>query len=453
MKRPRLVLLISSALVLAGLTTVWLQQGRSEVTYLSAPVQRGDVRTVITATGTLNAVVTVKVGSQLSGQIAELLVDFNDEVEQGQALAELDSQTYAARVREAEAALQVARSTVAIQRAAVDKAAADVANARASRAVTEARAESARIEAEDAERELAWRRTLLERATIAASEVERALAEARSALALRRAAKAELHLHGSAVRAAEAGRAMAEADLQHAHAAVQQQEAALDQAEVDLARTVIRAPIDGVVVGRDVDRGQTVAATLEAPTLFTIAQDLRRMEVHAKADEADIGRIRVGQPGAFTVDAHPGREFAGAVAQIRKAPEVIQNVVTYTVLISAENPELELLPGMTAVVQIVVDEVADVLTVPNAALRFRPPEDAVVSSAAAGTADQVERDAPALVWKVDGAGPPAPVRVGLGESDANATELTAGPLTEGDRVIVGAAPRSSESWFAIRFGL
>lgn len=453
MTRSRVILLASTALALAGLGAVALQEGRSEVAYLSAPVQRGDVRTVITATGTLNAVVTVKVGSQLSGQISELRVDFNDEVGKGQALAQLDPQTYAARVREAEAALQVAKATAAIQRAAVDKATADVANAIASRVVTEARAESARIEAEDAERELAWRRTLLERATIAASEVDRALAEAKSALALRRAAEAELLGNASALRAAEAGRAMAEADLQHAEATIRQQEAALDQAEVDLARTVIRAPIDGVVIGRDVDRGQTVAATLEAPTLFTIAQDLRRMEVHAKVDEADIGRIRTGQPAAFTVDAHPRRAFAGVVAQIRKAPEVVQNVVTYTVLISAENPELELLPGMTAVVQIVVDEVADVLTVPNAALRFRPPENAVVSSAAAGTGEAVGRGAPALVWVVDKAGRPAPVRVGLGESDAEATQLTAGPLAEGDQVIVGAAPRTSDSWFAIRLGL
>jgi HlyD family secretion protein len=451
MTRARAVMLAASALALAGLATGLLPPGRAAPAWLSVPVERGDLRTAITATGTLNAVVTVKVGSQLSGQLAELLVDFNDEVVKGQALAALDAQTYAALVREAEAALAVARATVALQRAALDKARAEVANAQAGGAALEARAESARIDAADAERELAWRRTLLERGTVAASDVDRAVADAGSARALQRAAEAELAVQAATVRAAEAGLAMAAADLQHAEAAVQQQQAALDQAEVDLDRTVIRAPIDGVVIGRDVDRGQTVAATLEAPTLFTIAQDLRQMEVHAKIDEADIGRIRVGQPAGFTVDAHPGREFAGVVAQIRKAPEVVQNVVTYTVLIAAENPELLLLPGMTAIVRILVEEVEDVLKLPSAALRFEPPPEVTVRAASA--AEPPAAGTPAVVWVRAEGGAIAPVLVGLGASDPGASELAAGPLAEGDEVVVGVAPAADRGWLSgLRLG-
>jgi len=403
---------------------------------------------MVTATGKLEAVVTVKVGSQLSGQIAEVMVDFNDEVKNGEPIAKVDSQTFAARVREAEAALEVAKAAVAIERASVDKAAADEANARAALTVAKAQTESARVKAADAQRELEWRRTLLKRATIAPTEVDRALAKSRSAEALLRAAEGQLEVQKSAVRAARASHAMAEADLQHASAAVKQQQAALDEAEVELARTVIRAPIDGVVVGRDIDRGQTVAATMEAPTLFTIAQDLRQMEVHANIDEADIGRISVGQHAAFTVDAYPGRVFAGTVAQIRKAPEVTQNVVTYKALISAENPRLLLLPGMTAIVRILIEEVHDVLKVPNAALRFRPPPEVAVHEAAA--AEAPIKGAPGVIWVQKHDGAATPVRVGLGASDTGASELLAGPLAEGDQVIVGTAPTPESGWF---FGL
>jgi HlyD family secretion protein len=167
---------------------------------------------------------------------------------------------------------------------------------------------------------------------------------------------------------------MAEAQVEHALAQVMHREAALYSSRVDLAHTVIRSPVDGVTIERSVDMGQTVAASLQAPTLFTIAQDLRAMQVEASLDEADIGRIQVGQKATFTVDAFPGREFNGRVEQIRKAPTTVQNVVTYTVVVSAKNDDLRLLPGMTANVQVIVDERSDALKVPNAALRFRPPD-------------------------------------------------------------------------------
>ncbi|UCF56103.1 MAG: efflux RND transporter periplasmic adaptor subunit, partial [Deltaproteobacteria bacterium] len=192
------------------------------------------------------------------------------------------------------------------------------------------------------------------------------------AVAQLNAAYAEEQAQGSLVRSREAAVKMAKAQVEHALAQVQQREAALHQSRVDLEHTVIRSPVDGVVIERSVDVGQTVAASLQAPTLFTIAQDLRKMQVDTNVDEADIGRIRVDQRVTFTVDSFPGHEFKGSVKQIRKAPETVQNVVTYTVVVSADNPDLRLLPGMTANVQIVVNERAETLKVPNAALRFRP---------------------------------------------------------------------------------
>jgi HlyD family secretion protein len=261
-----------------------------------------------------------------------------------------------------------------------------------------------------------------------------------SAAAGLRAAEAQVQIAREAVVAAEAGLLMADANLQYAQAAERQHAAELDQAWIDLARTVIAAPSDGVVIGRDVDRGQTVAASLEAPTLFTIAQDLRQMEVHAKVDEADIGQIRVGQRASFTVDAYPGRIFSGTVVQIRKAPEMVENVVTYTVVLSARNPDRVLLPGMTAIVQVVVAEAENVLTVPNAAVRFRPPESDAAWPVANSTAAAVSANgSPAVVWVLSDGARPRPVRIALGRSNEGATELVDGPLRPGQPVIVGMA--------------
>jgi HlyD family secretion protein len=201
------------------------------------------------------------------------------------------------------------------------------------------------------------------------------------------------------------------------------------------------------VIGRDVDRGQTVAASLEAPTLFTIAQDLRHMEVHAKVDEADIGQIRVGQQASFIVDAYPGRTFSGTVEQIRKAPEVVENVVTYTAVLSARNADLVLLPGMTAIVDLVVVEVGDVLKVPNVALRFEPPGATGANAASSGVS--LGSGQAAVVW-VPSLGAPRPVQVTLGQSNESATELVNSPLRAGQRVIIGMASAPDDhDWFGL----
>lgn len=425
---------------------------KGQVAHITAAIERGDVSTTLSATGSLRALETVQVGSQLSGQIAELSVDFNDEVREGEPLARLDPRTFESKVREAEAALEVARAEVLKQRAELQTAAAELASSRHSFEIAEARVERAQAKLTETQRDLKRKRALAGTEVLAEAHVDQATTAHQSAVADLRAAKAEVEVARQAVVAAEASRLMVDANLLYAEAAEKQKAAELDQARIDLQRTVIAAPIDGVVIGRDVDRGQTVAASLEAPTLFTLAQDLRQMEVHANIDEADIGRIRLDQQAVFTVDAYPGREFAGTVTQIRKAPQLIENVVTYTVVLSTQNPDLALLPGMTAIVRVVVEQAKDVLKVPNAALRFQPPHAGGTTTAAAGEAPGVGPGA--VIWIPGEDEVAVPVRVTLGRSSDSVTEVVDGPLRAGDQVIIGTAtPPRDHSWFGFRWSL
>jgi HlyD family secretion protein len=320
----------------------------------------------------LNALITVHVGSQISGQIKELSADFNSQVRKGQIIARIDAETFEAKVNQAKAQLDAARAAVLNQQALVERTRADVENARAALAGARAQTAKAQVAVLDAKRDLDRKSDLLRKELIAQSEKDTAQAAYDSALAQLDANRAQEQALTSAIRAAEAQLKVAEAQLQAALAQVKQHEAALRQAQVDLEHTIIRAPVNGIVVSRNVDVGQTVAASLQAPTLFTIAQDLTQMQVDTNVDEADIGRIRLGQHATFTVDSFPGQTFTAEVVQIRKAPQVVQNVVTYDVVVSARNPDLKLLPGMTANVRLVVDQKGSVLKVPNAALRFRP---------------------------------------------------------------------------------
>jgi HlyD family secretion protein len=437
-------------LATVGVAVTVLGDQSSRATYLTASVERGDLRTTITAIGTLSAVETVDVGSQLSGQVAELLVDFNDTVREGQPLARLDSRTFESAVREAQAALDVARARVLTEHATLQAAVSEAAAARSRLKIAQAGVERAQAQLKDTEHDLKRKQALAGTETLAPAHVDQAMTAQQSAAAGVRAAEAEVEVAKEAVVAAEAGHLRADANVVYAQAAERQQAARLDQARIDLARTVISAPSDGVVIGRDVDRGQTVAASLEAPTLFTIAHDLRRMEVHAKVDEADIGQIRLGQRANFVVDAYPGRSFSGAVEQIRKAPEVVENVVTYTVVLSARNADLILLPGMTATVEVVVEEVQDVLKVPNAAVRFRPDRSATHAVANAAAATMSAGGSSASVWVLGAGDQPQAVRVVLGRSNESATEILEGILREGQQVIVGiATPAQKRSWFGL----
>lgn len=453
--KPMVLVIAVLGGIAAGVAIYANSGGGSEVTYLTAPVERGNLVTTIRATGTLKPVLTVKVGSQLSGQVSELFADFNDVVKKGQPIAQLDPRTFTAKVREARAAVEVAEANVITKNAAIDRAKAELTNARAAHSVTKERESSALAQYKNFDQNLTRKQPLRELGTVSVSVLDKARADRDSAAANWRGAVAEKAARAAEISSAKAALRMAEAELLNAVAQVKQKKATLEQVEIELERAVIRAPIDGVIIGRDIDRGQTVAASLEAPTLFEIAQDLKEMQVHANIDEADIGRVQPGQRVTFTVDAFPGREFTGKVTQRRKAAKVVQNVVIYTVVISAANPDLRLLPGMTALVQIVVNETRDVLKVPNAALRFRPPDadsrreppsDRSAGTAAAGT--------PVTVWMLDSARRPVPIRIGVGDRDYGTTEVVSGSLEQGQRVIIGAsAAQNGPSLFGLRLGL
>jgi len=337
------------------------------VSYRFASVHRGRIVSMVSATGTISPVTTIIVGSQLSGQITEILASYNDTVRSGQILARLNS------------------DQIRFRR---DAAKADLAQARALKSVQEARV---------AEAQLAFDRQ--ERLKPSGAISEAAFDTARIAL--------------------EA----ANAQLQVASAKIEQMAAILSQVDVDLANTDIRSPVDGVIIQRSVELGQTVAASLQSPTIFTIADDLRHMEIAVSVDETDVGRIKPGQKATFTVSAYPGREFEGAVKHVRLGSQTVSNVVTYTGIVSIENPNMELLPGMTASVRIETDAHADVLLAPNAALRWRP-----AGTTAAGPA----------VWMVDSEGKPlrVPVEVGLG--DGSVTEIS--PAQPVGEVIIGRTP-------------
>ena len=340
--------------------------------YRFARVEKGPLVAAVYASGSLNAVVTVQVGSQLSGLIKELYVDFNAEVKKDQVIAILDPQTYEAKVNQAQAELEVARAAVLTQQASVERWRADVRSMRANFAAAQAQTAKSRALKDEAERDFTRKSGLIQRGFISSADIDKARSAFESAQAQLTASQAQERAQDATIGSAEAQLRMAEAQVINAQATVKQRAAALQQAQIDLDRTIIRAPLDGVIVLRNIDVGQTVAASLQAPTLFTIAQDLRVMEVHTTVDQADIGRIRVGQGATFTVDSYPGRTFQGDVAQIRIAPQTVQNVVTYVVVISAPNADGRLLPGMTANVRVETAQRADVLKVPNAALRYRP---------------------------------------------------------------------------------
>ncbi len=339
--------LVVVAVLGAGGWFGWKQFGDKDEAqkFRGAKVEKGPLIATVAATGILNPVVSVSVGSQVSGQIKELFVDFNSEVKKGQLIARIDPEQIEYRMRQAQADLDASRASVGTQQANVAVQRAEVARADANLA--------------EARRDLERKKSLVEKNFIASSEAEKADAQYKAQVAGLESAKAQS--------------GVAEANWRNSLAVVKQREAQLAQAKIDLERTAIRSPVNGIVVKRSIEPGQTVAASLQAPELFVIAQNLADMQVDAAIDESDVGRVRVGQSTTFTVDSFPGRTFSGAVKQVRKAAQTVSNVVTYTVVITAANPDLTLLPGMTASVRITTDRRDSVLKVANSALRFRPP--------------------------------------------------------------------------------
>ena len=344
MKKTALLAVVFAVLAAAGWYWYQSRDGNGEVRYRVAKVERGPLAAVVVASGTLNATTTVQVGSQISGQVKEIFADFNTPVKKDQVIARIDPATFELRVNQARADLDSAEGAVAVARAGL----------------TAQQAELGRVRVTllDAERDLQRKKALVDKKFISPAELDKA--------------QVVLDTTREQLKAVQAQIKVSEAQVASARAAVKQRESLLKQAQVDLERTIIRAPVDGTVILRNVDAGQTVAASLQAPVLFTIAQDLRDMQVEAAIDEADVGRLRVGMGATFAVDAFPRRNFTGEIRQIRKSPQNVQNVVSYTVVISAGNPDLALLPGMTANVRIAVENRTNALKIPNAALRFRP---------------------------------------------------------------------------------
>jgi HlyD family secretion protein len=493
------------AVVLAGFYFWGDDSGNAQ--YLTARVDRGNLRNTVTATGALQAVTTVQVGSQASGTISALYADFNSVVKKGQVVAQLDPSQAKAQVDQARANLQQARASLAQARAAVVNSRAGISDAQArslaasstvqtnQAGVSAAEANVAVLKAQqdDALSLLKQQESLLKSGVIAQRDYDVAMtayktAEARYNQAVAQLNQAKLGEQSSAsagIASSKAAVEQSKAQLQQSQAQVeqnaaqvQQAEAALSLAEVNLSHTTITSPIDGVVVSRDVNVGQTVAASLSAPTLFTIANDLTQMQVIANIDQADIGLVEQAKSVKFSVDAFPGKDFDGKIQEMRLNPVNVQNVVTYNVVINVENPEQTLKPGMTANLTITIDERNNVLKVPNSALRFRPQnannasgnaggqgqgqgqgrrrqggQQGENASGAQGGADSnfAPASAPVLagqtriVWVMGQDGKPQPRRIKVGLSDGASTEVVEGNLNEGDMVITGQTISGSSS--------
>ncbi len=429
-KRSRWVALSIVAFLAVVAIFVASRAGRGEqLHYFTAEVERGEVRDAVDATGTVNAVITVQVGSQVSGTIAALNADFNSRVSTGDIIALIDPQLLEGALKQAVADLENAKASVIVASANLTK------------------AEAAEVQTR--------------------REYERAQALVKETIGSQQA----LDLAQANHEAAKAGVEASQAYVTQARAQVRQKEAAVSVARTNLAYTVIRSPIDGTVVARNVDVGQTVAASLQAPTIFTIAQDLSKMQVYAKVDESDVGKIRAGQPVTFKVDAFPKDMFHGEVSQVRMNPTTVQNVVTYDAIIAFENPDLKLFPGMTAYVTIPVATAENVAKIPNAALRFKPPltpeqvqglyakakiqlepsgegafPPAGASDAGPGArGPRPTRTETAVVWKLEDGSRLQPVEISLGITDHTYTEVASvlvGHLEPGD-VVVTSFVRSS----------
>lgn len=344
MKKTYLVAGVAVVALLGAAGWWWLQRGGApDVQYRLGKIERGPLQSAVSASGAVSPVTQVTVGTQVSGQIKDLFVDFNSEVKAGQLIAVIDPETFEYRVRSAQADVDAARAVVMTAQANV--------------AASRAQVSRAQTDLAEARRTHDRNQMLVSKEFIARSEADKSNALVNTSL--------------EAVKAAEAQLGVTEAQVKSAQATVAQREAALAQARIDLARTRITSPVDGIVIKRAIEKGQTVAASLQSPELFIIAQNLREMQVEASIDEADVGRIRTGQKASFTVDAFPGRTFEGQISQVRKAALNVSNVVTYVAVVTFANPDGRLLPGMTANVRVVTDVRESALKVPNSALRVR----------------------------------------------------------------------------------
>ena len=483
----RLAIIATVALLLVAGIFFFVRGRRANgaAEFITAKVERGAIRKVVNATGTVQALLTVQVGSQVTGQVQALYADYNSVVREGQMLAKIDPRRYQADVSGAEANLLAAQARVKSIEAELNSQIANQASAAAN-------VESAKVARDNAATQFARADELRKQGISSQNEYDNAKANRDSTEARHTQARAQAD---QVIAQIAAGRAQ----IEQARAQVAQAQAALNQSKVNLEYTDIRSPVDGVVISRNVDVGQTVAASLQAPTLFLIAGDLTKMQLQASVDEADIGSISLSGGGAeqvrFTVDAFPNRNFQGRISEIRLEPLAVQNVVTYSVIVNVDNARLELKPGMTANLTFTIAEKASALRLPNAALRYTPPgqlpdqlpdqldgmprdeqltdaspaeshETAPTLSAkpalragpssalAPGQlwkpgeklqfpAPEIGRTRSAVIWILNAQKQPEQRKVELGITDGSATEVASGELTEGDAVIIGDSTQAS----------
>jgi HlyD family secretion protein len=501
LSRKKHLIIGTAGVALAAAAAFYFWGGNaSAAQYLTAKVDRGNLRNTVTATGTLQAVTTVQVGSQASGTISALYADYNSVVKKGQVVAQLDPAVSKAQVEQAKANLQQAQASLQQAKAGVTNSRAGVsdAQARAQAAASTAQNNQAGVagaqanlavlkaQQDDALSYLKQQETLVKSGIVAQRDLDVAQTAYKTAQAkydqgvaqLNQATLSQQMAAGSGiaqsqaqVQQSQAQVGQSQAQVQAAEAQVQQAAAALQLAEVNLAHTTITSPIDGIVVSRDVNVGQTVAASLSAPTLFTIANDLTKMQVIANIDQADIGLVENAKSVKFGVDAFPGKDFDGKIEQMRLNPQNVQNVVTYNVVIDVDNPDQKLKPGMTANLTITIDERNNVLKVPNAALRFTPQDSGTQKSSngnwqgrrqAAGNSGSdstvankadvqfAPSTAPVLagqtriVWVLGQDGKPERRRIKIGLTDGAATEVVEGNLVEGEMVITGQTSTASK---------
>ncbi|HOP87567.1 MAG TPA: efflux RND transporter periplasmic adaptor subunit [Acetomicrobium flavidum] len=374
-KRTIFIALTAAVVCLAVFGRNMFDKGE-KLSYETVSAERRAIEAHVTASGTVSAVTTVDVGTQVSGTIKEIYVDYNSVVKKGQLIALIDPTTFEAQVEQARANLMQAKASLQKAKATLD----------------------------DAKRNLDRQKMLWDRDLIARSDLD----------------------------SAQTDYDLAVAGASEAEANVYQTQAALKKAETDLGYTRICSPVNGIVVSRDVDVGQTVAASFQTPTLFTIAQDLTKMQIETSVDEADIGNVREGQGATFTVDAYPDALFSGTIRQVRIASSVEENVVTYPVIIDVANPDLMLKPGMTANVTIITEKKDDALTVPSSAFRYRPSN---------YTGETLRGK---VVWVLEG-GSPVPKNVNTGITDGSYVEITGGDLKETDLIVIGESTNSSSA--------
>ena len=413
----------------AGIVQMWRVHSQNAISYETVAVESGFIQASVTATGTVNAVVDVQVGSQVSGNIKALYADFNTKVTKGQLVAQIDPQVFQTQVDQAQAALGSVHSAVLTSGAQVVKAKADLAGTIANEKGVESGLAKDRANALNAKTQ--WQRldTLFSQGIASQQDHDSAKAALDAAEAQVAADQSQVDASKQTIQAAVAQVAVTQAQLGSTQAQERQAQATLEQAKISLGHTQITAPVDGTVIARRMDVGQTVAASFAAPTIFEIAQDLTKMQLDTNVDESDIGNISAGQKATFTVDAYPGTTFHGLVMNIRKAPISAQNVVTYDVVIAVSNPDLKLFPGMTANARILTTKLDDALKVPNAVLRVHPTAAVLTQVGLPSTPAGKQQ-----VYVLSG-GKLKAVPVTFGISDGKSSAVTAGDLKAGDLVV------------------